>query len=177
MVSMIWAESANGAIGDGVKMPWNIPEDLARFKRVTQGKRVVMGRKTYESIGRPLPGRENIVLTSRGDIDGVKVIRDISDIPDDSFIIGGGGLYRDMMPLAKTLYITQVAGTAPGNYNIRSPKVEDSEFSTWSTGWMDSENGSFNSCVEPFWREPAMYRFVTKTRITTSEKLQEGNFL
>jgi dihydrofolate reductase len=108
----------NGAIGRGNQLPWSLPEDLKFFKSVTLGKPVIMGRKTYESLGRPLTGRLNIVLTRKGtDLpDGVKSFSEINDALSyleqeqvkEAVIIGGGEIFKSAMELANRMYITRV---------------------------------------------------------------------
>ena len=97
MISLIAAVGKNLELGLDNKLIWHIPEDLKYFKEVTTGKTVVMGRKTFESIGRPLPNRKNIIL-SRNDIliDGAQVVRNFKEVlnQDDVFIIGGESIYK-----------------------------------------------------------------------------------
>ncbi|GAA4884234.1 type 3 dihydrofolate reductase [Ferrimonas pelagia] len=103
-------------IGKDNQMPWHLPADLRHFKAVTMGKPVVMGRKTYESIGRPLPGRHNIVISRQSDLvlDGVTVVADIeaavaaAGSVDELMIIGGGQLYGTLLERADRLYLTLV---------------------------------------------------------------------
>ena len=104
----------NRVIGKDNDMPWHMPADLAHFKKVTLGKPVVMGRKTFESIGRPLPGRKNIVITRNADWqhDGVEVVSSpdealakVSDV-EEVMIIGGGNIYQQFLPQADNLYLT-----------------------------------------------------------------------
>ncbi|MFD1944978.1 dihydrofolate reductase [Paradevosia shaoguanensis] len=121
-IAMIAAVGSNGVIGAGNAMPWRLPSDFAHFKRTTMGKPLIMGRKTFESIGKALPGRINIVVTRQKGYqpDGVLVIdsldaaidhaRTIAEAEgvDEVFIGGGGELYCEAMPLADRLYITEV---------------------------------------------------------------------
>lgn len=111
--SIIVAVADDGAIGIGGGLPWHISEDLKYFKRVTMGAPVIMGRGTWESIGRPLPGRLNIVLTRR-DIPGVLCVRSLEeafeaagDVPE-CFVIGGATVYRSALDMVDKLYITCV---------------------------------------------------------------------
>ena len=108
----IAAMSLNRAIGLQGKIPWHLPEDLKFFKRTTLGHVVLMGRKTYESLGKPLPGRENWVVT-RGFIPGVRVIHDLNEIvePDggrEIFLIGGAQLYAGLLGRCAELFLTVV---------------------------------------------------------------------
>lgn len=120
-MNIIVAIADNNAIGKDNQLLWHISEDLRYFKKVTMGATVVMGRKTYESIGKPLPGRRNIVVSrSLKEITGVEVfasveavIEEFKDSAEEVFIIGGGELYRSMLPYASKLYITFVHVTIP----------------------------------------------------------------
>jgi len=118
-ISAIVAVSENNAIGHENQLPWHLPEDLKFFKRTTLGKPVVMGRKTFESLGKALPGRLNIVLSRQADLklpDGVLVYNNLEDalkkLEDDgteeAFVIGGGHVFAEAMPLLDRLYITHV---------------------------------------------------------------------
>ncbi|RDE10203.1 dihydrofolate reductase [Pelagibacterium lacus] len=121
-IAMIAAVGRNGAIGSAGDLPWRLPSDFAFYKRTTMGRPLIMGRKTFESIGRPLPGRANIVVTRQSGYapDGVEVHADLDaaiargreiaarDGVDEVFINGGGEIYARAMPLADRLYITHV---------------------------------------------------------------------
>lgn len=115
-ISIIVAISENYAIGRNGTMPWHLGSDLKRFKEITTGGVVIMGRKTYESIGRPLPKRVNVVISrNMPETEGVLVFRSIEDALNSSqikgqnvFIIGGGEIYKQMMDKADNLYITEV---------------------------------------------------------------------
>lgn len=123
MINIIVATSKNNQIGSNNQLPWHIPEDLKYFKEKTNGHMVVMGRKTYESIGRPLPNRKNIVLTRDLDFkpDGVTVIHSFEQAlimctkEENSFIIGGGEIYELFLPFANRLYITMVDQVIDGD--------------------------------------------------------------
>lgn len=118
MISMMVAKDRNGVIGKDNKLIWHIPEDLKYFKKTTLGKTIVMGRKTYESIGRPLPGRRNVVLTRDPDFvaDGVVVLNSVDEllafallfIDGEMIIIGGDSIYKQFMEIASTLYVTEI---------------------------------------------------------------------
>ncbi|MDR1680642.1 MAG: dihydrofolate reductase [Prevotellaceae bacterium] len=114
-LSVIVAVARNGAIGRGNRLLWHISEDLQYFKQLTWGHPVVMGRKTFESIGRPLPGRTNIVLSRTlppraGIITAPDLASAIAACPDtdELFVIGGGSVYREALPLAHRIYLTEV---------------------------------------------------------------------
>ena len=122
MISLIVAMDKNRVIGNGGKIPWHLPADFAYFKATTLGHPVIMGRATFESIGRPLPGRKNIVLT-RGEFthDGVDVAhsldeaQSLADGDSEIFVIGGAKVYAEALPIADKLYITFVEGDFIGD--------------------------------------------------------------
>lgn len=128
--SLIVAVANNGVIGTGDTMPWHITEDFAHFKAVTLGHSVVMGRKTYESIGRPLPRRRNIVITRNAElsIEGCEMAPSLEaalamcEGEEEVFVIGGGEIYRQAMPLADKLYITHVGIEVEGD--TRFPDID-----------------------------------------------------
>ena len=122
-MSIIAAMDRNRLIGNKNQLPWRLPADLAHFKRVTMGKPIIMGRKTYESIGRPLPGRTNIVLTRSAEFraDGVltahtleQALDYVSD-EDEVMIIGGSTIYELALPAADRLYLTYVESEYEGD--------------------------------------------------------------
>lgn len=116
MISIIAAASANNVIGVQGRLPWKLSDDLKHFKRLTTGKPIVMGRLTWEAIGRPLPGRQNIVLTRQTDFvaDGCDVVSAPAEAlavaadAEEIMIIGGGQIYELFLPNAARLYITRV---------------------------------------------------------------------
>jgi dihydrofolate reductase len=124
MISIIVAVSDDWGIGMNNELLWHLPEDLKRFKKLTMGNAIVMGKKTWESLPkRPLPGRKNVVLTDNPSecIDCAITAYSISDALDkcssekEIFIIGGGSIYRQFMPLADRLYITHVHKSTPAD--------------------------------------------------------------
>ncbi len=120
-LSVIVAMAEDRAIGRDNDMPWHLPADLKYFKATTMGKPIVMGRKTYESIGRPLPGRRNIVVTRNADwsAEGVDVVpslqaaKEVIADADEAMIIGGAQIYGQCLDVADKLYITEIAITVP----------------------------------------------------------------
>ena len=130
IVSFVVARADNGVIGAGGGLPWHLPADLRHFKALTLGKPIVMGRRTFESIGRPLPGRHNIVLT-RGawTADGVTVVPDLAaalaaaavpSMPDggavdEAMIVGGAAIYALALPRADRIYLTEVHAAPDGD--------------------------------------------------------------
>ena len=133
MVSIIVAIAENGVIGDKNALLWNIKEDMRRFRTTTTGHPVVMGRKTFESIGRPLPKRTNVVIT-RGDseFEGCLVAHSIEDAvqmfpsEEEVFIIGGAQIYKQALPLADKLYLTIVHRAYEGDTSF--PDIDYSEW-------------------------------------------------
>lgn len=122
-ISIIVAFANNRVIGLNNQLPWNLPSDLKHFKEITMGKPVIMGRKTYESIGRPLPGRKNIVLTriKHFDIAGCTVVHSLEEaliVAEDGeevFVIGGETVYREALPLADKMVITHIHADFEGD--------------------------------------------------------------
>ena len=128
-IALICAMASNGVIGNDNKLPWRLPEDLRHFRRTTMGHSVVMGRKTWESIGRPLPGRTNIVVTRRKDYQAegasvrdsleaaLRLAENIATIDgaDQAFVIGGAELYRQALRLAKLFHLTRIHADVPGD--------------------------------------------------------------
>lgn len=137
-ITLIAALGRNRVIGhaDG-RLPWRLPDDLAHFKRETLGKPIVQGRKTYDTVGKPLPGRKNIVLSrTSGPIEGCTVVRSVDeaiaaagDVPE-LMIIGGGEIYALFLPLATKMTLTHVDA---------SPEAE-AHFPAWDpTQWRETE--------------------------------------
>src|SRR5690606_308269 len=117
MISLLVAMDKNRLIGKDNDLPWRLPADLAYFKRVTMGHPIIMGRKTYDSIGRPLPGRENIIVTrdTSYKMEGCKVIHSIDEIlklneehDQELFVIGGAEIFKEILPYSDRLYITEI---------------------------------------------------------------------
>lgn len=132
---IVAAVARNGVIGVGGRLPWRIPEDLARFKRLTMGNALVMGRATFESIGRPLPGRSNIVLTRRpgwshdgvDTADSLEAAREIATSRGQKvFIAGGAEVYRTALAIADRMELTQVDAEPEGDTTF-----PDVDWSQW----------------------------------------------
>jgi dihydrofolate reductase len=130
MISLIVAMDNNRVIGKENRLPWHLPADLAYFKRVTMGHPIIMGRKTFESIGRVLPGRENVILTRDHAFqqEGCTIIHSVDEIKqialqhDEVFVIGGAEVFKATLPIADRLYITKIDASFQGdtffpNYN------------------------------------------------------------
>ena len=142
-IALIAAVARNGVIGRDNQMPWRLPGELQYFKATTLGKPIVMGRKTFESLGRPLPGRTNIVITRDKNFsvpEGVLVVDSIDsalekadaiaqrDGVDEIMVIGGGEIYRQTLPVAQILYLTEVQADVDGDAYF--PAVD---FSQWQS--------------------------------------------
>lgn len=132
ILSMVVAHAHNRIIGKDNDMPWHLPADLAYFKKTTLGKPVVMGRKTYESIGRPLPGRQNIVI-SRDENYQAEGITSVTSVEqaleaagdvDEIMVIGGGAIYKHCLPAAHRLYITHIDGDIEGDTQFPEYSLE-----------------------------------------------------
>lgn len=133
MLSIIVAHDKNRLIGNKNKLPWFLPADLRYFKEKTVGHAVIMGRKTFESIGKPLPGRKNIVLSKQNlHIDGAEVINDLNILEKykqenkNYFIIGGSTIYEQTLPLADYLYVTYIDYVFEGDAYF--PEIDESEW-------------------------------------------------
>ena len=153
MITFIVAIDRNRAIGAGGRIPWRLPADLKRFRKLTMGHRVVMGRKTYESIGKPLSGRENIVVTRRADFQapGCTVVHDLESALRDGFVIGGGELYAQALPRARKAYVTEVDTEVQG---------ADTFFPELDSGWKLVEDESREADAD----NPFRCRFLTYER-------------
>jgi dihydrofolate reductase len=127
-MAIIAAVAANGVIGDGLAMPWRLPDDLRRFRSLTTGHAVVMGRRTWQSLGRPLPQRENIVLTRDPGFvaPGARVARSLdaalalATLPAPVFVIGGAALFAEALPRAATFHLTAIHADYAGD--VRFPR-------------------------------------------------------
>ena len=144
MISIIVAVSTNNVIGLHGELPWHLSDDLKRFKKITMGKPVVMGRLTFESIGRPLPGRQNIIMTRQYDYvaEGCDVVAShdtaiaIAGDAAEIMIIGGGEIYALFLPLADRVYLTRVRANVEGDAYFDS--LDDDE-------WQVSESETHNA--------------------------------
>lgn len=153
-VAIIVAAARNGVIGHKNRMPWYLPEELKHFKRTTLGKPLVMGRATFESIGRPLPGRTNIVVTRNPEFThpGIKTapnleaalkLADNQAIIDGSpeiMVMGGGQIYQQAFPLASRLYLTTVEAEPEGDTWF--PEIKDSEWQELSRDTYPAQEGN-----------------------------------
>lgn len=160
LISLIVAMAENRVIGRGNQMPWHLPADLRHFKSVTLGKPVIMGRKTFESIGRPLPGRRNVVISRNLDwcAEGVESVSSLDAAlalvqdADEVMIIGGGQLYREALPLAQRLYLTHI-------------KLSVTDADTWFPDYSQYQwQLRAEELHEPDEKNPYPYRFETLER-------------
>ena len=134
MLSIIVAVADNGVIGSGNQLPWRLPDDLKRFKALSLGKPVVMGRKTYDSIGKPLPGRLNIVISRQPglEIPGCRVVPSIDEAlaaaqpSPEVVIVGGAEIYRQALPKVSVIHLTRVHAVIPGDVSF--PELRDEEW-------------------------------------------------
>ncbi len=133
-VSMIVAASANNVIGEEGGLPWHLSEDLKRFKEITMGKPMIMGRATWESIGKALPGRRSIVLTRQADYaaEGAEVVStpeaalELTGDADEVMVIGGGKVYEEFMPITERIYLTRVHAEIDGDTFF--PDLDEAEW-------------------------------------------------
>lgn len=159
MISIIAAVADNGIIGRDNTLPWHLPQDLRHFKSVTMGHPVIMGRKNYEDIGKPLPGRLNIVISrdksffAQGCVMAHSIEEAISaaDTNEEVFVIGGAQIYRLFLPLVNKMYITEVHTEAKGD--IRFP---DFDKALWKTVSREDHKADNNN--------PYDYSFVVYER-------------
>ncbi|WP_027339272.1 dihydrofolate reductase [Halonatronum saccharophilum] len=151
-ISMIVATDKGGVIGKGNKMPWDIKGDLRYFKEVTTAHPIIMGRKTYQSIGKALPGRKNFILTrdKSVEIEGCIVFNSLDEaldfiksVDDEVFIIGGAKIYSLFLPWANKLYITKIDHSFVGDTFF--PKVNWKDWEkVWEKEGEDAKEGAYN---------------------------------
>ena len=159
ILSLIAAMDKNRLIGRDNALPWHLPADLAHFKNITMAKPILMGRKTYDSIGRPLPGRTNIVITRSDDIEieGVTVVNSIEDaistVPDaeELMVIGGSLIYELVLPKAHRMYLSFVEGEFEGDAWF--PEFNENEWEITGTQTQTADEKNVHAC-----------RFVTYER-------------
>ena len=136
MLSIIVAVAKNNVIGKDNKLIWHLPEDLKRFKRLTTGHNIIMGRKTFESLGRVLPNRKHIVLCNDAELnindEKVKIIDDVNKLEEyinsdeENFVIGGASIYKLLLPKTEKLYITKINQEFEGD--VYFPEIKDNEW-------------------------------------------------
>ncbi len=137
MISLVVACGRNNVIGSGGGIPWHVPADLKQFKSLTMGKPIIMGRKTYQSIGRPLPGRTNIVITRDPEFaaEGIQIsdsldaaLEQAGALGDEIMIIGGGEIYEAALPMAKRIYMTRIELEPEGD--VFFPTIDGADWQT-----------------------------------------------
>lgn len=141
MISLIVAASTNSVIGANGELPWRLSSDLKRFKTLTMGKPIIMGRLTHESIGRPLPGRQNIVITRQTGYRaaGCDVVASVDAAisaagdADEIMIIGGGHIYKEFLPQADRIYLTRVQAEIDGDAFL--PELNPDEWAETANEW------------------------------------------
>ncbi len=163
IISLIVAAAKDNAIGRGNALPWNLPKDLKFFKATTLGKPIIMGRKTFEALGKPLPGRLHIVISANGDLnvpEGVLVYTDINtaiskleqDQIEECFIIGGGKIFEQTMPLIDRMYITRIDATIP-DADTFFPVIDHTHWKlVWEEKHTKDEKHSFDFTFQHFER-------------------------
>ncbi len=157
MSALIWAQSTSGVIGRDGGIPWKLPEDLARFRELTMGHTVLMGRRTWESLPprfRPLPGRRNVVLTRNPHYEaaGADVVTSLDGIDPDAWVIGGSEIYHLALPSATRCEVTEVdVDLRPEDEDALAPMLDESWTGTAGT-WQDSSSG-------------LRYRFLSYVRV------------
>lgn len=151
-MGLVWAQSTSGVIGRGGDIPWRVPEDLARFKQVTMGHPVVMGRRTWDSLParvRPLPGRRNIILSRRGDFaaDGAEVVGSLEaacavfETEPEAWVIGGAQIYLLALPHATRCEVTEVEIDLPRDDDDALAPVLDDTWRARTGEWRLSRTG------------------------------------
>ena len=139
-ITLVVAMDEYGVIGRGGGLPWRLPNDLKFFKRITMGKPILMGRRTHESIGRPLPGRENLVLTRDRSYaaEGCRVVHDLEEAlaaaegAGELMVIGGAEVYARCLPRAERIWLTRVHGRVTGDTHM--PPLDPAE---WRETWRE----------------------------------------
>ncbi|GAB5604378.1 dihydrofolate reductase [Sideroxyarcus sp. TK5] len=158
-LSLIVAMAQNRTIGVNNTLPWRCPEDLKHFKALTMGHHMIMGRKTFDSIGKPLPGRTTVIVTRNAGLQvaGCLVAHSLNDAitackdDDEIFIVGGADLYAQALPLVDTLYITEIQQEVDGDAHF--PEFDRS-------AWLEIAR-EVRSQTEP---QPLQFHFVTYQR-------------
>lgn len=176
-IGMIWAQTTANVIGDGADMPWYLPEDLDHFKRSTLGAPVVMGRISWEALDprfRPLPGRENHIITRDANYDAPGGITHTS-LPaailaagrsalasgePTVWILGGGHVYRQCVPIADRVVVTEIACGAPERFTVTAPDMrKEDAFTSHDGPWLESARGTALTG-----EHPVRYRICEFTR-------------
>ena len=162
MLSIIVAKAKNNVIGKDNQLIWHLPEDLKRFKRLTTGHTIIMGRKTFESLGRVLPNRHHVILCNDAnmeiDNENVEILEDISLLDkyikeeEEHFVIGGATMYRLLMPYCTKMYITEINQEFDGDVSFPEINMSEWKVTEREKGLKDEKN-------------PFDYEYVTYERI------------
>lgn len=150
MLSIIVAVANNNVIGKDNKLIWHLPEDLKRFKKLTTGHNIIMGRKTFESLGRVLPNRKHIVLCNDANLnidnENVEILNNVNlldkyiDSNEENFVIGGATIYKLLLPKANKLYLTKINESFEGDVFFPEIKQEEWEIVSREQGIKDEKN-------------------------------------
>ncbi|WP_026562615.1 dihydrofolate reductase [Bacillus sp. J37] len=149
MISLIVAMDKHRLIGRDNQLPWHLPQDLAYFKKVTMNHKIIMGRKTFESIGRPLPGRENIIITrdSTYSQEGCTILHSIDEIlklssrsNEELFVIGGAEIFKEILSVSDRLYITEIDDVFEGDTYFPDRKETEWKKISIEKGTKDEKN-------------------------------------
>jgi dihydrofolate reductase len=158
-ITLIVAVADSGVIGRDNALPWHLPEDLKRFKRLTMGKPIVMGRRTFESIGKPLPGRQNIVLTRDPNYrpDGITVVHDAESAlraagaAAEIMVIGGADLFRLFLPRAVRIHLTRVHADIAGD--VAWPALDTREWAVLAHEAHDTDDRHAHAMTFEVWEK------------------------
>ena len=150
MLSIIVAKAKNNIIGKNNELVWHLPEDLKHFKELTTGHTIIMGRKTYESLGKPLPNRKHIIFSQNPDFkvheENVQVVHSLLEIQDliegkeEAFVIGGAMIYNFLMPYVKKMYVTEIKQEFDGDAFFPIINSEEWKETSRTTGIKNEEN-------------------------------------
>lgn len=150
MLSIIVAKASNNIIGKNNKLIWHLPEDLKRFKELTTGHTIIMGRRTFESLGRILPNRKHVILCNDAEMniedERVEILEDISMLDkyihseEENFIIGGATIYKLLMPYADKMYITEINEKFDGDVSFPEINLEEWKMIEKIKGLKDEKN-------------------------------------
>jgi dihydrofolate reductase len=169
-VSIVVAMAANRVIGNNNQLPWHLPADLKHFKQTTMGKPILMGRKTWESIGRPLPGRTNIVITRDESyaapgclvVHSIEAAMQAAAQQDEVMVIGGAEFYRQVLPRADTIYLTRIHQDFEGDTFF--PELDEAEWQEVARVDCDADD-----------RNPYAYSFIRLERVNVQDYSFEHN--
>lgn len=158
MINLIWAEAANGVIGQNGMMPWHSHEDMVHFRQLTMGHPVLMGWNTFKSLGsKPLPNRKNLILTHRKSLPGDVTPVSLQDIQrlaghssDELFVIGGASVYRQLLPFATQLYRTVIKGSYSGE--TKMPPINYDQWQLVDSKTVVAQKSEEPDCTFQLWQ-------------------------